>query len=144
MNHEILIKQARTWIGTPFHHQGRLKGKGCDCLGMLIGVADELKLEHAGKSIAALDNTHYSRSPNVSELLSKMAENLQEIELTSMQIGDIALMKLGGNPQHLGIITDYINGGFGILHAICGNGVVEHILNDAWKERIYKIYRFVS
>ena len=29
-----IVTQARTWIGTPFHHQARLKGKGCDCLGL--------------------------------------------------------------------------------------------------------------
>jgi hypothetical protein len=35
------IAQARTWIGTPFHHQGRLKGVGCDCLGLIVGVAED-------------------------------------------------------------------------------------------------------
>ena len=40
-----IVTQARTWIGTPFHHQARLKGKGCDCLGLIVGVVDELGLK---------------------------------------------------------------------------------------------------
>ena len=34
-----VVKEARTWIGTPFVHQGRTKGLACDCLGLMIGVA---------------------------------------------------------------------------------------------------------
>jgi cell wall-associated NlpC family hydrolase len=40
-----IVRQARTWIGTPFHHQARLKSKGCDCLGLIVGVVDELGLK---------------------------------------------------------------------------------------------------
>jgi cell wall-associated NlpC family hydrolase len=43
MPHPI-VTQARGWIGTPFHHQARLKGIGCDCLGLCVGVALELEL----------------------------------------------------------------------------------------------------
>ncbi|MBL0320066.1 MAG: hypothetical protein IPP74_12385 [Alphaproteobacteria bacterium] len=44
-SNQKIISQARTWLGTPFHHQARLKGKGCDCLGLIVGVADELGLK---------------------------------------------------------------------------------------------------
>jgi NlpC/P60 family putative phage cell wall peptidase len=33
-----LIAEARAWIGTPYRHQGSLKGVGCDCLGLVRGV----------------------------------------------------------------------------------------------------------
>ncbi len=26
------------WLGTPYRHQGRRKGVGCDCLGLVLGV----------------------------------------------------------------------------------------------------------
>src|SRR3712207_1849739 len=35
---EIIAAEARSWIGTPYHHQASLKGVGCDCLGLLRGV----------------------------------------------------------------------------------------------------------
>jgi len=42
-----IILQARTWLGTKYHHQGRLKKSkagagGVDCIGLIIGVIDEL------------------------------------------------------------------------------------------------------
>ena len=33
-----IVAQARSWLGTPYHHQARLKGVGCDCLGLLRGL----------------------------------------------------------------------------------------------------------
>lgn len=33
-----IIAEARAWIGTPYRHQGSLKGVGCDCLGLVCGV----------------------------------------------------------------------------------------------------------
>lgn len=29
---------ARSWLGTPYHHQASLRGVGCDCLGLVRGV----------------------------------------------------------------------------------------------------------
>ena len=47
---EHITAQARTWLDTAYHHQGRLKksarGKGgVDCLGLVIGVIDELGMQ---------------------------------------------------------------------------------------------------
>lgn len=134
-----IITQARTWLGTPFHHQGRLKGIGCDCLGMIIGIADELQLTHDDVLLSSLDHTSYSHTPNTAALLTAMEAYLQEV--TDIQPGDIALMQIQNNPQHLGIITDYPGGKLGIIHALSGQGVVEHILSDNWKRRIYRLYR---
>ena len=35
---EEAVAQARLWLGTPYRHQGSLRGIGCDCLGLLRGV----------------------------------------------------------------------------------------------------------
>jgi hypothetical protein len=35
-----LIAEARTWIGTPWHHQAAVKGAGCDCIGFVRGAAE--------------------------------------------------------------------------------------------------------
>ena len=42
---EDVVREAKTWLGTPFHHQGRLKGVGVDCAGVIVCVAKELKLK---------------------------------------------------------------------------------------------------
>ena len=33
-----IVAEALEWIGTPYRHQGSLKGVGCDCLGLVRGV----------------------------------------------------------------------------------------------------------
>jgi len=35
---DLVVAEARSWIGTPYQHQASLKGVGCDCLGLLRGV----------------------------------------------------------------------------------------------------------
>lgn len=37
-----IIPLARAWIGTPYLHQGRLRGVGCDCAGLLRGLWREV------------------------------------------------------------------------------------------------------
>ena len=34
-----VVREAREWLGTPFHHQAREKGVGTDCGGLVGGVA---------------------------------------------------------------------------------------------------------
>ena len=35
---ERVTAEARDWRGTPYRHQGRRKGGGCDCIGLVLGV----------------------------------------------------------------------------------------------------------
>lgn len=39
---EAVIAAARSWLGTPYHHQASRKGVGCDCLGLIRGIWREL------------------------------------------------------------------------------------------------------
>jgi NlpC/P60 family putative phage cell wall peptidase len=36
-----VVDRARRWIGTPYVHQARRRGVGCDCLGLVLGVWEE-------------------------------------------------------------------------------------------------------
>ena len=33
-----VVAEAETWLGTPYHHEARIKGHGVDCAQVLIGV----------------------------------------------------------------------------------------------------------
>ncbi len=37
-----VVAVAGRWIGTPYRHQGAVKGVGCDCLGLIRGIWREL------------------------------------------------------------------------------------------------------
>lgn len=138
-----IVNQARTWLGTPFHHQARLKGKGCDCLGLVVGVVDELGLKDAnGVKLAAYDEVTYSRQPDGAYLTEKLTELLAEIPIAEARAGDLALFRVRENPQHLAILSDY-EGALGMIHCFApARKVVEHRLDDDWKLRLLKAFRW--
>jgi cell wall-associated NlpC family hydrolase len=126
-----VIAAARECIGTPFAHQGRIVGVGIDCAGVAVHVAKRmgLSVEEPGA---------YSRSP-YRGTLQKWVE-LQGFmhRASGVERGDILLMRFAAEPQHLAIAT-----GKGIVHAYEGmERVVEHDLDEKWRRRIVRTYRF--
>jgi len=129
-----IVEEARTYLGTPFHHQGRLKGIGVDCIGLLIGVGKKLGL-------ITYDYIAYSRYPDGVTLRREISREFIEINIRDVKVGDIWLYwldKKSKAPQHVGIITDY-----GFVHTYADVGkVVEHRLTKAWKKRIVAAFRY--
>lgn len=146
MSHPI-ITCARSYLGTRFHHQGRLKKTahskgGIDCLGLLAGVAAELQLRGKnGEMLALFDRSDYSHQPDTAELRRRLDRLLIAIPHEQMRAGDIALFEIDGMAQHMGIITDYA-GGTGLIHAYApARAVVEHALDACWRDKIAGLYR---
>jgi cell wall-associated NlpC family hydrolase len=128
---EDIIRVARTYIGTPFHHQGRLKGVGIDCVGLPVCVAREL-------GIPLVDYTSYPRRPNGKTLQDAIERNMDRLSLEEVGIGDLLVFKLVRFPCHVGFRTD-----LGVLHTYEGVGaVVEHSLTGAWLYRAVFGYRY--
>lgn len=126
-----IIREAREWIGTPFIHQGRTKGVGCDCVGVLKVTAETL-------GITLEDIINYGRFPDSEMLKKHLNKVLIPISIDKAIPGDILLFKIMGNPQHLGLLTDK-----GILHTDSTIGrVVEHIFDTKWKKRLVRAYKF--
>ncbi|THF69878.1 MAG: peptidase, partial [Sulfitobacter sp. SK025] len=42
LRQDLIVRSARSWIGTPYVHQSATKGAGCDCLGLLRGIWREV------------------------------------------------------------------------------------------------------
>lgn len=148
MTHAI-VACARGWIGTRFHHQGRIKKTathkgGVDCLGLLAGVAAELDLrKHDGTPLVSFDETDYPHQPDVSRLQAMLSGLLQPVAIEHIAAGDILLLRIDESPQHLAIVSDS-GDGFGIIHAYApARSVVEHGLDDWWRERITAVFRFL-
>lgn len=98
--HEI-VAEARSWVGTPFHWQASVKGRGCDCKGLIVGVARALGLPGADSLYAEMADYH-----NVDERLLKrgLAECLDRAD--EPQPGDVLLLRVAAKPQHLAILSD--------------------------------------
>jgi NlpC/P60 family putative phage cell wall peptidase len=138
-----IVREARTWLKTPFHHQARLKGVGCDCLGLIIGVVDALGLKDAsGMALASYDEVTYSKEPDGAYLTQKLTGLLEEVPIAEARAGDLALFKVRENPQHLAILTEY-EGGIGMIHSFApSRRVVEHRLDEEWQSRLIKVFRW--
>ena len=103
--------EARTWIGTPWVHQQRTKGVAVDCAGLVIGVARALGLVAPDFDIGG-----YARSPDGS-LLDLCDQYMRRITQAEMQPGDVLVMSIERDPQHMGILGDYRHGGLSLIHA---------------------------
>ena len=130
-----VIAAARAWLGTPFRHQGRRKGVGVDCAGLIIGVAHDL-------GISDFDYTAYGHEPDGRTLHRLLAQHMDEVAPGEMAVGDVVFMAFQAFPQHLGILAD---GGrpFSLIHAYApARKVIEHRLDDEWAGRVRNVYKF--
>lgn len=115
-----VVAAARQWLGTPYHHQARLRGVGVDCAGLVVGVARELDMVAPGFDVAG-----YSRRPDGWSFLEWSDQHMARIPRASMAPGDCVVVRFSKHPQHIGILGDYQHGGLSIIHALVGHGVVE-------------------
>ncbi len=145
-----IVREAREWMGTPFHHQGRKKRVGCDCIGMVLGVlhlagARSRQRDDAGNPIpfTLYDRTDYAPDPNSQRLKETLDFHLKPIAQESIRAGDVLLFKVVHLPQHVGIVADHPSGeGLSLIHAYSGAGkVVEESLVNAWLSRCVAAYR---
>lgn len=134
-------QQARTYLNTPFHHQGRSKHAGLDCLGLLLAVADDLKLQsRAGGMLTDYDTTDYGLLPQHYHLEQHLNQHLYPVHSHAPSPNHIALFTFRHHPQHLAIIGHHQNHPTLIHTHSTAKKVVEHHLTHTWKKHLYKIF----
>lgn len=131
LNSNDIVTTARSWVGTPYLHQGRSR-LGVDCGGLLVCVARELNLDIVEFS------ANYSMSPDPGFILNYIESNAYKISKTERQPGDIIHFSFAGEPRHVGIASDV-----GVIHSWAKPmKVVEHRIDSVWEKRIVNIYRY--
>ncbi len=110
-----IICCARSWVGTQFKHQGRLKKSqehdgGCDCIGLIIGVAKELSLDSKilkqngfPVKVHELDYKSYGKVPKKSILSEKISAGLYEKKIEISEPGDLIVFSIKNRLEHVGI-----------------------------------------
>ena len=144
---DSIVQCARSWIGTRYHHQGRLKADaprhrgGVDCLGLLVGIARELQLCDAdGTPLADFDRTDYALNVASEPLCITLRRLLREKAVADMAHGDVALFALDRSPQHLAVLTSNTLI-FHMIHAYASaRAVVENRLDNQWKSKLAGVY----
>ncbi len=137
---EQVVEEARTWLGTPFKHQGRVKGRASDCIGFPWGVAKDMKLleDIDLDSPKVKPYLGYGKAPIPSKFLGALREHLVQIELSEVLPADLILFRGKFYPNHLAIATEH-----GIIHCDANFGkVVEHSLDAKWRAKRLCAFRF--
>lgn len=133
MNRQTIVNKAREFLETPYHHQGRIKGVGIDCAGLLICVAHELELSN-------YDINNYPKESN--NLTFQKLLNKNAVKTDYLDLGNIILFQFKQTPQHCGIIAlkDDITT---FIHACRRRKkVIEIELTKKYIDKIVNIYEF--
>jgi cell wall-associated NlpC family hydrolase len=100
---DLVVKVAKSWIGTPYHNNAKIKGVGCDCLTFLSGVFIEAGI------IKEVKIPHYSpdfmKHRNAEQYLDGLLKYTHEVEKPLP--GDIALWKFGRCFSHSAIVVEW-------------------------------------
>ncbi|MEL6493931.1 MAG: hypothetical protein AAFQ41_02250 [Cyanobacteria bacterium J06623_7] len=122
---------ARELVGTPWLHQGRLKGVGVDCIGLAILVAQDLGL-------GDFNEADYPRTPD-GTMQRRIAE---KFPTAFSQPGVLLTFRFSQTEQHCGIVSEYMDG-LGLIHAWdVAKQVCEHRLDAYWLDRVTGVFGF--
>lgn len=115
---EAVLEEANSWLGTPFHHEARIKGGGVDCGQFLLEVYERVGI------IPHVDVPHYPPDFHLhkdrewySEIVRTYAEEFRGIP----EPADIALYKIGRVYSHGAIVVGWPM----IIHAYIAHRKVE-------------------
>ena len=132
-----IVKEARTWLYTPFYHTGRKKGRdrnngdGVDCCGLIICVLREVMG-------FTYDKTDYSRVMPNGVMRAEVETWCDRVEGDLWKPGDVMLFSIAGAEQHIGFYT----GNGKMLHSYqTANAVSEHDITPQWRKRIVDVFR---
>jgi cell wall-associated NlpC family hydrolase len=147
MEGKHIVNAARAWVGTPFHHQGRVKGIGCDCLGLIMGVAHELEIpSRQGGKLTDYDSSDYHFIHDSRLLLAGLNQHLalKGSDPEEIEAGDILLIRFDSIMMHLGIATYHeTTQALAIIHSLLqARKVVEQIVPEEYFAKVVGVYRF--
>lgn len=110
-----VVAAARTWVDTPYEHQGRVRGVGVDCIGVPLCVARDL-----GLVSRSFDVTGYPPTPDGGLLITGARKHMRLLQVGpgGLKPGMVVCCAFGDLPQHFGIVTPYrYPGAQGWVHA---------------------------
>ena len=96
-----VVAEARSWIGTPYHHGADIRGVGVDCAMLLVRVFCDLGL------VETFDPRPYPRDwmlhRDEERYLPFVADRAHEVEAPGA--GDVVIWRVGRTFSHGGIVT---------------------------------------
>ncbi len=97
----LVVAEARSWLGTPYHHAADVKGAGVDCAMLLVRVFCDLGL------VPPFDPRPYTRDwflhRSEERYLGALLARAREVRAPGL--GDIVLFRMGRCFGHGGIVS---------------------------------------
>lgn len=119
-----IVREALSWLGTPYHHHGRKKGIGVDCLMLLAEVFERTGFAaHVEPGFYPHDWHLHRSEERYAAGLASYVRQLADGELPGL--GDIGLFRFGHTFSHAGIV---VAEGPQLIHAFNGRGVGKSVV----------------
>ncbi|MBN9071513.1 MAG: C40 family peptidase [Rhizobiales bacterium] len=133
-----VLAEARGWIGTPYRHQGRTKGVGCDCLGLVLGVWRALY--GSVPETPAVYGMSGADDGAADALLEGAARHMDRLPAGAERPGDLLVLRWrpGLPARHFGILSAENR----FIHAYHGMAVTDSCLVPQWRRRIAAAFAF--
>jgi NlpC/P60 family putative phage cell wall peptidase len=134
-----IYNTALTWLNTPYIHQARTKHIGTDCLGLILGIWQEIYGNLPQQPPA------YTRSwrqlDTTEPLLTAAFQHLQPVSLSSIDISDLLFFRMhaAAPVKHIGLYM----GKNKFLHAYEKRGTILEPLVDYWKKHLQYAFLFL-
>ena len=133
-----IVALARSWIGTPYHHQASLKGTGADCIGLVRGIWRELFGDEPEQLPAYSGD--WAEATGREAMLLAAGRHLVPIEPQIIREGDVVVFRLRAEAvaKHTAIVSDLGR----MIHAQEGAPVTEVTIGPWWRRRIAGAFSF--
>lgn len=129
-----IVAEARRWLGTPFHHQGRVLGVGVDCAGVAVEVAKACGLYW-------VDRAGYGRIPSRGLFRATVEAATDPVEFAALRPGDLMLFAWREETQHIAIVSCLTP--LRLIHAWQEAGrCVENDCDATWLARLVACRRY--
>lgn len=136
-----IVLAARSWVGTPYLHGAGLKGVGVDCVGVILGVGEELRYFTPERLVEFRKKYGgYARTPNPRRMREGMLEYLRPLYWPHVEgvppDGAIGWFQWRDDlPMHLAIIGTF-EGRRTMIHAYSTIGkCCENSIDSTWLAR---------
>lgn len=113
---QALVDEAMSWLDTPWHHAGRIKGAGVDCGQILVEIYVNVGLIE--RPVIASYPADWAQHRDEERYLAVVMQYCHAVE--TPQPGDIVVYRCGRSFSHGGLVIDWPR----IIHADLKQGVV--------------------
>ncbi len=133
-----VVDEARGWCGTPYRHQAHLKGAGCDCLGLVLGIWREL-YGYLPETVPAY-TSDWAEAGSGDRLLAAACRHLEPCRNRVVDAGHLLVFRWRAHlpAKHLAIATSPTS----MVHAQQGACVCETAISSWWRRHIAGVFRF--